>query len=68
MTDTPPDIPDDASAAKHDLFPKKSGDLYNIENVDYKGEDLYFFAFCEKKASKTVSLYLNIFFLLHHCS
>jgi hypothetical protein len=64
MTDTPPDIADEASAAKQDLLPKKSGDLYNIENVDYKGEDLYFFGFCEKKASKTVSLYLIIFFLI----
>jgi hypothetical protein len=50
MTDTPPDIADEASAAKQDLFPKKSGDLYNIENVDHLYY-LYFFAFCEKKAS-----------------
>jgi hypothetical protein len=69
MTDTPPDIADEARGAKHDLLPKKSGDLYNIENVDYKVDDLYFFTFSEKKASKTFSLYnLVIFFLLHHCS
>jgi hypothetical protein len=43
--DTPPDIADEASAAKQDLLPKKSGDLYNIENV----EDLYFFAFVKRK-------------------
>jgi hypothetical protein len=67
MNDTPPDIAEKASAAKQDLLPKKSGDLYNIENVDHKVEDLYFFAFCEKKASKTFSLDLVIFFLLHHC-
>jgi hypothetical protein len=60
MTDTPPDIADEASAAKQDLLPKKSGDLYNIENVDHKVQDLYFFAFYEKKASKTFSLYLQI--------
>jgi hypothetical protein len=60
MADTPPDIADEASAAKQDLLPKKSGDLYNIENVDYKVQDLYFFAFYEKKASKTFSLYLQI--------
>jgi hypothetical protein len=29
MTDTPPDIADEASAAKQDLLPKKSGDLYH---------------------------------------
>jgi hypothetical protein len=46
MTHTPPDIADEASAAKQDLLPKKSRDLY-IENVDHKVEDLYFFAFCE---------------------
>jgi hypothetical protein len=40
MTDTPPDIADEASAAKQDLLPKKSGDLYNIENVDHKVQDL----------------------------
>jgi hypothetical protein len=62
MTETPPDIADEASAAKQDLLPKKSGDLYNIENVGHK-----VFAFSEKKASKTFSLYLVIFFLLHHC-
>jgi hypothetical protein len=45
MTDTPPDIADEASAAKQDLLPKKSGDLYNIANV----EDLYFFAFVKRK-------------------
>jgi hypothetical protein len=39
MTDTPPDIADEASAAKQDLLPKK-----------------------------TLSLYLVIFLLLHHCS
>jgi hypothetical protein len=39
------------------LASKKSGDLYNSENVDHKVEDLYFFAFCEKKASKTVFSY-----------
>jgi hypothetical protein len=50
MTDTPPDIADEASGAKQDLLPKKSGDLYNIENVDHTVEDLYFYAFCEKKA------------------
>jgi hypothetical protein len=44
MTDTPPDIADEASAAKQRTT-KKSGDLYNIENVDHKVEDLYFFAF-----------------------
>jgi hypothetical protein len=49
MTDTPPDIADEASAAKQDLLPKKSGDLYNIENVDHKVEDLYFFAFFVKR-------------------
>jgi hypothetical protein len=49
MTDTLSDIADEASAAKQHLLPKKSGDLYNIENVDYKVEDLYFFAFCENK-------------------
>jgi hypothetical protein len=32
-------------SAKQDLLPKKSGDLYNVENVDHKFEDLYFFAF-----------------------
>jgi hypothetical protein len=60
MTDTPPDIADEASPAKQDLLPKKSGDLYNIENVDHKVQDLYFCAFYEKKASKTFSLYLQI--------
>jgi hypothetical protein len=54
---TPPDIADEASAVKQHLLPKKSGDLYNTENVDHKVEDLYFFAFCENKASKTFSLY-----------
>jgi hypothetical protein len=49
MTDTPPDIADEAIAAKQDLLPKKSGDLYNIENVDHKVEDLYFFAFVKRK-------------------
>jgi hypothetical protein len=49
MTDTLPDIADEASAAKQDLLPKKSGDLYNIENVDHKVEDLYFFAFVKRK-------------------
>jgi hypothetical protein len=39
LTDTPPDIADEASAAKQDLFSKKSGDLLNIENVDHKVED-----------------------------
>jgi hypothetical protein len=63
MTDTPPDIADEASAAKQDLLPKKSGDLYNSENVDHKVEDLYFFSFCEKKASTTFSLYLVFFFV-----
>jgi hypothetical protein len=48
ITNTSPDIADEASAAKQDLLPKKSGDLYNIENVDHKVEDLYFFAFCER--------------------
>jgi hypothetical protein len=67
MTDTPPDIADEASAAKQDLLPKKSGDLYIIENVDHKVQDLYFFASCEKKASKTFSLSLVNFFL-HHCT
>jgi hypothetical protein len=67
MTDTPPDIADEASGAKQDLLWKKSGDPYNIENVDHRVEDLYFFTFCEKKGSKTFSLYLVIFFLLHHC-
>jgi hypothetical protein len=66
MTDTPPDIADEASVAKQDSLPKKSGDLYDSENVDHKVEDLYFFTFCDKKASKAVSLYLVIFFLLHH--
>jgi hypothetical protein len=56
MTNTLPDIADEANAAKQDLLPKKSGDLYNIKNVDHKFEDLYFFAFCEKKASETFSL------------
>jgi hypothetical protein len=60
----PPDIADETSAAKQDLLPKKSRDLYNIENVDHKVEDLYFFAFCEKKASKTFSLYIFSYFLL----
>jgi hypothetical protein len=55
MTDTPPDIADEASGAKQDLLPKKSGDLYNIENVDHTVEDLYFFAFCEKKAVRHCS-------------
>jgi hypothetical protein len=49
MTDTPPDIADEASPAKQDLLPKKSGDLYNIENVENKVEDLYFFAFVKRK-------------------
>jgi hypothetical protein len=47
MTDTPPDIADEASAAKQDLLPKKY--TYNIENVDYKVEDLYLFAFVKRK-------------------
>jgi RNA polymerase-binding transcription factor DksA len=70
MTKRPPDIADEANTAEQDLVSKKSGrgDLYNIDNVDHKVEDLHFFAFCEKKASKTFSLYLVIFFLLHHCS
>jgi hypothetical protein len=70
MTKMPSDIADEANAAKQDLVSKKfdGGDLYNIENVDHKVEDLHFFAFCEKKPSKTFSLYLVIFFLLHHCS
>jgi hypothetical protein len=38
MTDTLSDIADEASAAKQHLLPKKSGDLYNIENVDHKVE------------------------------
>jgi hypothetical protein len=62
------DIADEANAAKQNLLPKKSGDLYNIEKIDHKVEDLYFFTFCEKKASKTFSLYLVIFFLLHNCT
>jgi hypothetical protein len=69
MTDTPPDIADEVSGAKQDLLPKKSGDLYKIENVDHKVEDLYFFAFVKRKqVPKTFSLYLVIFFLLHYCS
>jgi hypothetical protein len=67
-TNMPPDIADEANGGKQDLLPEKSGDLYNIENVDHKVEDLYFFAFCEKKTNKTFSLYLAIFFLLYHCS
>jgi hypothetical protein len=47
MTDTPPDIADEASAAKQDLLPKKY--TYNIENVDHKVEDLYLFAFVKRK-------------------
>jgi hypothetical protein len=31
MTDTLPDIADEASAAKQGLLPKKSGDLYNVK-------------------------------------
>ncbi|KAJ3620156.1 hypothetical protein MTP99_004143 [Tenebrio molitor] len=34
MTDTPPDIADEASAEKQDLLPKKSGDL--TKNSYYK--------------------------------
>jgi hypothetical protein len=49
MTDTPPDIADKASAAKQDLLPKKSGNLYNIENVDHKVKDLCFFTFVKRK-------------------
>jgi hypothetical protein len=45
MSDTPPDITDEASAAKQDLLPKKFGELYNIANV----EDLYFFAIVKRK-------------------
>jgi hypothetical protein len=50
LTDMPPDIANEASAAKQDLLlaSEKTGDLYNIENVDHKVEDLYFSAFCEK--------------------
>jgi hypothetical protein len=59
MADTPPDIADEASAAKQDLLPKKSGDLYNIENVNHKVQDLYFFAFYEKKASKTFTVFAD---------
>jgi hypothetical protein len=70
MTKRPPDIADEANTAEQDLVSKKSGrgDLYNIDNVDHKVEDLHFFVFCEKKASKTFALCLVIFFLLHHCS
>jgi hypothetical protein len=39
VTNTPPDIADEANAAKQDLLPKKSEDLYNIENVDHKVEN-----------------------------
>jgi hypothetical protein len=49
MTDTPPDIADEASAAKQDLLSKKSGDLHNIENVDHKVEDLYFSLLVKRK-------------------
>jgi hypothetical protein len=56
MTNTPQNIADEANTAKQDLLPKKSGDLYNIENVDHKVQDLYFFAFREKKPSETFSL------------
>jgi hypothetical protein len=48
MIDTPPDIADEALQNKTYL-PKKSGDLYNIENVVHKVEDLYFFAFVKRK-------------------
>jgi hypothetical protein len=34
------------------LLPKKSGDLYDIENVDHKVEDLYFFAFVKRKQER----------------
>jgi hypothetical protein len=57
MTDTPPDIADEASAAKQDLLPKKSGDLYNIENVDHKVEDLYFFV-VRAVAKKKINVHL----------
>jgi hypothetical protein len=36
MIDRPPDIADEARAAKQDLLSKKSRELYNIENVDHK--------------------------------
>jgi hypothetical protein len=36
MIDRPPDIADEARVVKQDLLSKKSGDLYNIENVDHK--------------------------------
>jgi hypothetical protein len=69
MTDTPPDIADEASAAKQDLLPKKSGDLYNTENVDHKVEDLYFFTFVKRNQVRHFHCrYLVIFFLLHHSS
>jgi hypothetical protein len=59
MTDTPPDIADEASVAKQDLLPKKSGDLLCITLK---------MSTIESKASKTFSLYLVNYFLLHHCS
>jgi hypothetical protein len=43
MTDTPPDIADKASAAKQDLLPKKSGNLYNIEMSTIKSK-IYVFS------------------------
>ncbi|KAH0809512.1 hypothetical protein GEV33_013279 [Tenebrio molitor] len=63
MTDTPPDIADEASGAKQDLLWKKSGDPYNIENVDHRVEDLYFFTFCEKKGTTER---IGEFFLLYY--
>jgi hypothetical protein len=35
MTDTPPDIADEASAAKQDLLPKKSGEMSTIKSKIY---------------------------------
>jgi hypothetical protein len=49
LADTPPDIVDEVSGAKQDLLPKKSGDLYNTENVDHPVEDLCFFFFVKRK-------------------
>ncbi|KAJ3620731.1 hypothetical protein MTP99_004656 [Tenebrio molitor] len=59
MTKKPPDIADEANAAKQDLVSKKSGggDLYNIDNVDHKVEDLHFFVFCEKKATRRYTIF-----------